>query len=99
MRTWYAQHPGYASEQGRKHRERASEYERHKYHDDPAFRARKLARMATHTAIRRGILEREACEVCGACEVEAHHDDYTKPLEVRWLCKQHHEQHHMAVAK
>lgn len=41
-------------------------------------------------AVRKGQIEREPCEVCGA-EAEGHHDDYTKPLEVRWLCKEHHK--------
>ena len=34
------------------------------------------------------------CENCGALEVEAHHDDYDKPLEVRWLCRHDHRQLH-----
>ncbi|MFC3331681.1 hypothetical protein ACFOEM_04310 [Paenalcaligenes hominis] len=34
------------------------------------------------------------CEVCGKSKVDAHHDDYSKPLEVRWLCREHHMQHH-----
>jgi hypothetical protein len=36
--------------------------------------------------------------VCSECpstfHVEAHHDDYSKPLDVRWLCAACHKQHH-----
>ncbi len=40
---------------------------------------------------RRGLLKRKPCEVCGTWDnLERHHDDYSKPLEVRWLCRTHH---------
>ena len=40
-------------------------------------------------------LFREPCEICGAEErVHAHHDDYARPLNVRWLCAAHHSQWH-----
>lgn len=45
-------------------------------------------------AIKRGDVERQPCETCGKTPVEAHHDDYNKPLEVRWLCSLHHRRHH-----
>ena len=45
-------------------------------------------------AIQRNKLLREPCEVCGVVNSEAHHDDYTKPLSVRWLCFKHHREHH-----
>jgi hypothetical protein len=36
-------------------------------------------------------LELQPCEICGKTEdIERHHEDYSKPLEVRWLCKSHH---------
>jgi hypothetical protein len=34
------------------------------------------------------------CEVCGGPGDHKHHDDYTKPLEVRWLCRKHHAEVH-----
>jgi hypothetical protein len=54
-----------------------------------------LVRSMTFQAIQKGLLIKKSCEVCGTNEkVEAHHDDYTKPLEVRWLCRHHHREHH-----
>ena len=52
------------------------------------------ARIAVGNAIRDGRLFKQPCEVCNNPKVEAHHDDYTKPLAVRGLCKQHHEDLH-----
>ena len=46
-------------------------------------------------AIKRGNLHSEPCEVCQSTDlVHAHHDDYAKPLNVRWLCPQHHRDWH-----
>ena len=57
---------------------------------------RKLVTTKVGNAIRDGKLTKGACEVCGSVErVHAHHDDYGKPLEVRWLCPKHHYQVHM----
>jgi len=53
------------------------------------------AHTAVHSALRNGTLVRGVCEVCGETVVEAHHDDYSKPLDVRWLCHKHHCQHHI----
>ena len=32
------------------------------------------------------------CEICNNPKVEAHHHDYAKPLDVRWLCFRHHRE-------
>jgi hypothetical protein len=43
----------------------------------------------------RGKLTKKPCEVCGSELVEMHHEDYSKPLEVRWLCRKHHLELHV----
>jgi len=42
-----------------------------------------------HNALRDGKVTRQPCEVCGE-PAQAHHEDYSKPLEVTWLCFRHH---------
>lgn len=46
-------------------------------------------------AIRRGDIIKLPCEICGDDKSVGHHDDYTKPLELRFLCKKHHMQWHI----
>lgn len=59
-------------------------------------RAKSSAHSLLNKAIIRGEVTRRPCEQCGAAKVDAHHDDYSKPLEVRWLCRKHHIAHHLA---
>jgi hypothetical protein len=44
--------------------------------------------------IRRGLIKRLPCEICGNPKSEAHHDDYSKIYEVRFLCRKHHNEYH-----
>lgn len=46
---------------------------------------------------RRGKLLPQPCEKCGS-DAEKHHDDYSKPLEVRWLCRPCHLAEHREAA-
>lgn len=63
--------------------------------NDPEEMVKVYVRGITSRAIKRGQLVKQPCEVCQTEQnVEAHHDDYLKPLEVRWLCKKHHAEHH-----
>lgn len=60
-------------------------------------------------AIKKGtLIAPELCSICGLPSkfkdgrngIQAHHDDYNKPLEVRWLCQKcHHDWHktHKAI--
>ncbi len=65
-----------------------------KYHNDKELRPEKIvARNKIHelTRTRSKVNIKKPCEVCGTI-AEAHHDDYSKPLEVRWLCSVHHKE-------
>ena len=56
------------------------------------------AKNKVNTEIRAGRLSRQPCEECGAENAEAHHDDYSKPRDVRWLCPTHHRRHHNEIS-
>lgn len=56
------------------------------------------AHKAVSDALRRGKLERKPCEVCGANNrIHAHHDDYSKKLDVIWLCHILHMERHYTL--
>ena len=54
------------------------------------------AKNAVNNAVRDGrLVKADACEDCGSTfALHGHHDDYTKPLEVRWLCALCHHRWH-----
>lgn len=52
------------------------------------------ARVEVFKALKRGDLLKELCIVCGKEKSHGHHEDYNKPLEVIWLCAQHHKDFH-----
>jgi hypothetical protein len=45
-------------------------------------------------AIHDGLMSRQPCRVCGVSDTEAHHEDYSKPYDVIWLCQVHHRRLH-----
>lgn len=85
-------------------REQYAEYEQKRF-QDPARKAKAIAyqkkrRAINHLeyaatgavahALRGGRIRKQPCEICGDPNTEAHHPDYSKPLDVRWLCREHH---------
>jgi hypothetical protein len=85
---WHAKNPGKLHEYLRRSNERHPE---------------KIAtRNALNKAVRRKeVVKPDSCECCQKkCSgrgLHAHHDDYDKPLEVRWLCRSCHNALHAAL--
>lgn len=77
---WAEAHPEILREKQRQYR--LAYPEKHRAHEIVA------------NALRTGRLTRRPCEVCGEARAEGHHDDYSKPLDVRWLCRAHHMELH-----
>jgi hypothetical protein len=55
----------------------------------PEARAKARCRAYAAVYLKRGKILRLACEVCGSLSSVMHHDDYTAPLSIRWLCRRH----------
>ena len=60
-------------------------------------------RARSQSAINKALREQKltkptSCSVCGGSDrrIEAHHEDYSKPLEVSWWCSLCHQRHHQA---
>ncbi len=95
-----------------KNRETLKASARARWHNDPRVREaaaerragereKAVARTRLWNEIKRGNIVKGECEVGEDClgQIEGHHDDYAKPLDVRWLCKRHHMQHHARQKK
>lgn len=83
QREWRAKHPGY-------HTQRKKDW--YAQHKD-----RVKVKDAVKYAVKTGKLVKTPCEVCGEVRVEGHHPDYSKPLNVVWLCRKHHQEIHSSL--
>lgn len=76
------------SEAGKRTTKKSNENMRARYPEK--YQARKEVLMAS----RKGILVKQPCEICKDKKTQAHHTDYSKPLDVTWLCSKCHKDVH-----
>jgi len=99
-KRWRVLHPDKQKQVSREHRERnrdqlnarQREYERNNPH-------KKRAHACVRRALRSGKLVRPTkCQKCGSEKggMQAHHEDYSTPLSVKWLCSMCHINLHLA---
>ena len=53
----------------------------------PDDKMKSCCRSQANAAQRRGKLLPENCQMCGADRAQKHHPDFTRPLDVVWLCR------------
>ena len=87
-RRWRAENKVKRAAYAREHRRR------------PGERTKNDARARLRTAVARGKIEKpDSCEACGAGgQLEGHHADYSRPLDVVWLCCPCHRSLHVEAA-
>ncbi len=77
----------YLDNKERCHSHRKAWYQRNRH--------KKKAKDAVYRAILNGTLMKpKTCGLCLNTSVQAHHEDYSKPLDVVWLCPRHHGAYH-----
>ena len=112
-KLWRKNHPGHSAKMSKLQRVRNPEKMRmfvreyQKKHPREAWarvkkwREKNVYKTSAHKkvyyAIKTGKLVRENC-FCGK-KAHAHHEDYSKPLEVLWLCAVHHKKRHAELLK
>lgn len=85
------------SEKGKKRRK---EYQENQYHNDLVGRKKIDARIKVSIEIKLKKLVKLPCIICNSVEkVQAHHEDYSKPLDITWLCHEHHMKRHVELRK
>lgn len=98
VRAYHARNPEWSRRirrrQAGKHRARMRAYSKRYYHTQ---RHKVDAHVHVKAAKLLGILEPAPCEICSFLglpadveESQGHHEDYDRPLYVRWLCPSHH---------
>ena len=99
-KDWWAKHAPRVREKQNKLRKLPENKEKRKLYlkekrSDEEFK-KMGARRISVLAIKHGFLIRPSfCSKClKECKPEGHHDDYDKPLEVRWLCRICHNHEH-----
>ncbi len=85
-KEWRKNNPGWSTAVGKRYRERYPEKNR--------------AQRIIEYAIRTGKIYRpDYCESCfKECVPDGHHEDYSKPFEVEWLCKLCHTKLHEQIS-
>lgn len=76
---------------------RISLEDQRKYESTPKRKKLAAVRIKLNYAVKIGKVTKSPCVICGDEKSQGHHEDYSKPLEVIWLCRKHHIERHKEI--
>lgn len=83
LKKWRLSNPEYFKEYQKSYREKDGVKQKIK------------ARSVVNSHLRNGRIVREICSFTECEEIgHAHHDNYSRPLDIVWVCRKHHENLH-----
>ena len=85
--------------QARYYKSNAKKAASKRWRENPKNRVKHLAHQIFYMAQKIARRSRQPCEKCGKKNAYAHHDDYSKPFIIHWLCGFHHRQIHLLSTK
>jgi len=88
-RRYRAKHPDKVKETSRRMRTN------HRWYN--LNREQRLARNAVTKALEEGRMQKQPCAVCGDMNAHAHHENYSRKMDVTWLCSFHHGERHREI--
>lgn len=103
--------PDWAEKEAERHRKKQARYralglaceptQKEKSDSIRRYRIKNPEKYAAHAevahALKIGLLKKKSCCKCGNQKTGAHHEDYSKPLDVVWLCDKHHKARHVEI--
>lgn len=91
------------AEMERLRRQRSATISKSRNDRQKIWQSRNLEKRAAHilvgNAVRSGKLRRQPCAACNAINTQAHHEDYSRPLDVIWLCAECHMRRHRMMRR
>jgi len=110
FKKWREKNPNYFKDWVEKNKDKIKVYEKNKvgnkqfleykrkyYWSNKKTRIKARARASIRNQVTARRIKKEPCEKCGNIDSEAHHEDYSKALEVNWLCKECHKKLHAKI--
>jgi hypothetical protein len=97
-RKWYLENREHALEQRKEQQVRILKWQK-EYYEKRDRQKLNANKMVSDAVIKGNLIRPKQCSICGSdkYKIQGHHEDYSKPLEVIWVCTYCHSAIHKSL--